>query len=441
MRPMKFGLLAAMATAMLLPAAMVAAQNNKPAAVSEASRKDGMKDAPALVQTAALPCQVADARLIGKDAKAGASFYEVACSGGAMGFVIQKAKDNSTSAYTCLETAAPGPDGKASSLKCLLPGNADPKASLAPALTKAGVQCTPTNARAMGVNAEKKSLFEVACQEGAGYIILTSTPYDPAKDVAAPINCNELDDNPNGKCTLSDKATRLALVDRLTQQANVGCTVKDRRYIGATRDGATFYEASCQDGKGYIMKADAKGAMTQNWECSKAQEVLGGCTLTDAREAATAQAALYTRLAKTAGSNCDVDRYAVFPARGTDEVVELVCKDGNGAIGIFKASGPGDVMDCGHALAAGYKCSLSKDTAGYAALTADLKKYNYNSCVVSNARPAAKTQKGTVLVEVACADGLPGYTIEYNATPKVTSVGATSCRFAAGVCELPGNKS
>jgi hypothetical protein len=49
-----------------------------------------------------------------------------------------------------------------------------------------------------------------------------------------------------------------------------------------------------------------------------------------------------------------------------------------------------------------------------------------------------RTQKGTTLVEVACADGLKGYVLEYNATPTVTAVGATGCAFA-GNCQLPGN--
>ena len=57
--------------------------------------------------------------------------------------------------------------------------------------------------------------------------------------------------------------------------------------------------------------------------------------------------------------------------------------------------------------------------------------------MVSNARPAAKTAKGTIYVEVACTDGYKGYMIEYNPNP-VTAIGATGCAFAGG-CKLPGN--
>ena len=124
--------------------------------------------------------------------------------------------------------------------------------------------------------------------------------------------------------------------------------------------------------------------------------------------------------------------------KGNDEAVELLCANGESAVGLFPPTGKGQVLDCGRALAAGYKCSLGKPN--YAGLTEDLRKFNQKTCTVSNARLAAKTQKGTILVEVACSDGLPGYMIEYNTAPTVAAVAATGCRFTGG-CQLPGNKT
>jgi hypothetical protein len=86
---------------------------------------------------------------------------------------------------------------------------------------------------------------------------------------------------------------------------------------------------------------------------------------------------------------------------------------------------------------AGFKCSLSKD-ASLAPLTADLKKFNFNSCEVSNSRVIGKTEAGTTYVEVACADKLKGYVIEYQSAPAVTAIKALGCAFA-GNCKLPGN--
>lgn len=438
MRPIKWGLAAALCAAVLAPVAVSSAPKGS-APVSEAQRKQGMSEAPAAVQSAGLSCQVSDARFIGKasDAKTKTetSYYEVAC-GPNMGYILQAPKDAPATAFSCVEMmTAPGQPAKEGALSCVLPGNSDPKAQLAPLLAKANVQCVPEKARGIG-QTKTNTFLEVACQGGSGYILIASSPLDPAKPAEAQ-NCLNFDDtNGNVKCELTDKATRLAVVDRYAAQANNGCVIKDRRFVGSSKDGGDFYEASCQDGKGYIYKV-ANGQLAQTWGCGQAQGILGGCTLTDSRQATAEQAALYTKLAHNAGSNCDVDHYAEFPMRGNDEVVELACKDGTGAVGIFPATGKGQVMDCGHALAAGYKCGLTKDS-GYASLTSDLKKFGKNTCTVSNARVSGKTPKGTIMVEVACADGYKGYMIEYNTAPTVTAVGATGCAFAGG-CKLPGN--
>lgn len=441
MRPTAFGLVAALTAALLVPPAAMSQAKKAPAAVTEAARKVGMAEAPALVATVGLPCQVVDARLVGKTedkkAKTSTSYYEVACATGGMGYVLQAPVGGTATAFTCIEANTPPEPGKPSALPCLLPGNADPKSALTPMLAKAGVQCVPENVRGIG-QSKINTYVEVACQGGTGYVVVASAPFDAAKEIQAQ-NCLNFDDGAgNIKCALTDKASRLAVVDRYAADAKNGCVVKDRRFVGAAKDGANFFESACQDGKGYIYKIDGRGALAQTWDCAKAQGILGGCELTDAREAETAQAELYTRLAKAAGSTCVVDKYAVFPAQGSDDVVELVCKDGTGGVGVFKGGGKGSVLNCGHALAAGYKCGLNKAGSGNAELTADLRKFDQKTCTVSGSRLAAKTAKGTILVEVACSDGFKGYMIEYNTQPTVTAVGAIGCAFAGG-CKLPGN--
>lgn len=430
MRPIKWGLGAALVAALLAPIAVMSAP---PAKITPMSAKDREQLTP-LVQASGAPCQVSDARLIGKGTdpktKVESSYYELAC-GGSMGYILIAPKGAQPTAMSCIETA-----DKTNPLNCALPANADPKAQLGPVVAKSGVSCTPTNARAIG-ETKTNTLLEIACQGGSGYILIASAPLDPAKPVEAQ-NCLSFDDQAgNIKCELSDKASRMAVVDRLAQAANTGCTVKDRRFVGTAQSGGDFYEASCQDGKGYIFKAGPGGALAQSWPCAQAQNVLGGCTLTDARQASAEQAALYTKMAHTAGSTCDVDHYALYGMRGGDEVVELACKSGQGAIGIFPATGAGQVYDCAHAVLLGVSCRLTKGVS-YASLTADLHKFNVKTCEVSNTRLMGETPKKTLMVEVACADGLKGYVLEYKTTPSITAVGATGCAFAGG-CKLPGN--
>ena len=76
------------------------------------------------------------------------------------------------------------------------------------------------------------------------------------------------------------------------------------------------------------------------------------------------------------------------------------------------------------------------DANSYGSVTADLKKLGKPDCAVSNARVIGKTAMGTTYLEVACADGLKGYVMEYSAD--LTPLSTTGCAFTKD-CKLPGN--
>ncbi|HXA40768.1 MAG TPA: hypothetical protein VNW53_17345 [Phenylobacterium sp.] len=436
MRPIGLGLLVALIVAMVAPAAAMAAPAVKAPTVDAASRKQGMADAPAILQAAGIECPVSDARLAGKgakDPKTGVtpSVYEVACGPGSIGFLLQTNGTAAPNVFSCLVANYPADMTKPGN-PCILPTNLDLMPAVTTLTTKAKVPCTPEKVRGIGQTATN-TIFEVLCPGGAGYMVTASAPLLVSKDASA-LNCLAYDAaNANVKCALGEPAARLAIADKFAGAANVGCTVKDRRFIGLLTDGTEGYEFACADGKGWIVKASTTGQVTQSLDCAKVPP--GTCTLTDTRAATAEQASLYTKLAKNAGSNCAVTRYAIFPAQGDKEVVELVCADGAGSIGIFPASGKGVVYDCGHALLAGFRCTLGK--VDYAGLTADLKKFDKKDCTVSSVGQPLKSATGSMRLEVACADGLPGYMVEYTdpATPKE----AVACSFA-GNCTLPTNK-
>lgn len=440
MRPIAIGLAAVLAIAAFAPAAI--SQSKKAEEITEKARTQGMAEAPALAAAAGVACKVTDARFIGKvddkKAKTSTNFYEVDCDQG-LGFVVQNITGApKPSVFTCVEANAPGADGKPSSLSCKLPGNADPKSDLAPLLTAAKVQCTPEQVRGIGQSATA-TFFEVQCQGSSqGYVLKTSAPADAAKPAEA-TDCMLYDDaETNIKCTLRDKTARLAVIDTYAAAANNGCAVKDKKYIGQSQAGSAFFEVACQDGKGYLLKVDA-GKLAQTYECSKASTVMGGCTLTDAKEAMMEQNGLYTRLAKSAAFDCDVSKYAPFPGPAGKDVVELACTNRpDGGVGIF--GGPNDkpqVIDCARAPIAGYRCSFSKPETAYKVVTADLKRLGKNECDVSATRVIGKTAKGTTFMEVACADGLKGYVIEYQPEP-LSALSVIGCAFTKD-CKLPGN--
>jgi hypothetical protein len=446
MRPLRLGLLAALIVAVLAPATAMAQRlptsgggaKIVPSTISAQSRKDGMKDAPAIIQAAGVNCALSDARLAGtvaadkKTGSLGGKVYEVACGEGSIGFIAMANVTGAPTLLSCVLNNYPADMPAVAPNPCILPTNLDLRPALLALAKKAKVPCDPDRIRGIGANATN-TFYEVSCPDGAGYVVIgASSPLDVAKGVTM-ANCLAYDATETAlKCKLNDPAKRLAAADRFAGMANK-CVPKDRRYIGLLTDGTEGYEFACSDGKGYIYKINAAGAVATTLDCSKVAS--GSCTLTDTRAATAEQASLYTKLAKNAGSSCVVSKYAIFPVSGDKEVVELVCGDGNGAIGMFPATGKGTVLDCGHALVAGYKCSLGK--ADYAGLTADLRKFDKKECTVSSVGQPLKAPDGSIRLEVACSDGLPGYMIQF--TDPQSPKEATACSFA-GNCVLPTNK-
>ncbi len=452
MRPIGMGfaaaLMAALVSLLLTAAPAFAAPKAPVAAVSKDQRAKGMAAAPDLIAAAGLQCQLADARLIGEQndpkTKTKRSFYELACSDNE-GVIVAKISDQpAPQVFTCMETDAPGADGKPNGLRCVLPGNADPKAGLLPYVSKAGAACTPDQIRALGHSAANTD-FELKCHEGGGFILMTSAP--PRMDKPVTVRpCVIFDPAGTVKCELTDRAAQLAVADRLAAQSGKDCAVKDRSYVGISDTGQIYYEVACQNGKGYVLEQAPNGALTKTIDCANADYLNGGCKLTDARSAKTEQSGLYTQLARKAGFACDVSGYAPFSINlPGKEVVELACSNRpDGGIAIFSAnpSDPSVIYDCAHSELKNFRCGLTKPAAAYPKLTEELKRLGKTTCAVSNARTVGVTADQRGFIEVACSDGLPGYMIEYAMTP-VAPKGVLACASAAGIaggCTLPGNK-
>ena len=465
MKPVGFGLAAAAMVAVLAGALTLGAPSSvqaqprpaRPAGappvappVTPAARTAGMTAAPAIIAASRLPCTLADARLIGTNGRGPEqqSFFELACTGG-LGFVVAVKPNQPTlppQAFTCIETAAqPNPATGVNPLHCVLPGNADQNAALQPFMQKAGATCGVSRYRAIG-QTSTNTIIEVQCSEGTGYIVTMSVP-PAATNPVVMVPCLAFDGTGNVNCQLSDRAALLANIDTLNSRSDRHCPVRDRRYVLTTRTGATFYEIACQDNSGYMLEVAATGAVTRTVPCATADYVNGGCTLTDARAAQTAEAGLYTGLATRAGFNCQVQRYAPLntAVRGQD-TVELQCSNRpDGAIGIFPvaAGQAAEIIPCGHALVAIMRCSFTPEANQYPVLTADLQALGRNSCAVSALRAAGVSQaEGKTYIEVACADGLLGYIIEFQRRPQIRATLAIACTLASGInggCQLPGN--
>lgn len=439
----RLGVAAAIILAMAATSAVTVAAPKKgkeeaaaPGAISEKDRERGMAEAPALAQSAGLTCKVVDARFIIADNKTKTNYYEIACDQG-LGYVVisDPAKPAPTGA-PCYEANRPI-EGKPSPLTCRLPGNVDLQAQLVPYVAKSGVTCTVAKSRYIGAS-PTKTFIELACQEGAGQIMILTNPANLSGG-AEMSNCLNYEPGGTVSCELTDRAAQLAIIDTLMAGSGKTCAIKDKRYVLSTKAGSNWYEAACQDGSGYMIEQAANGALARTVPCADADFVGGGCTMTDARASKTEQNGLYSRLAGKAGFNCNVERYGVFNVPDK-EIVELKCTDRpDGAIADF-SSAKAVVYSCPVAEAQGYRCSFSDKAQSYAQITKDLKSLKDTTCVVRETRPMDKATDTTVYVEANCSDGNGSYVIGYQrGGTKATEVLACAQAKSLGGCKLPGN--
>lgn len=445
MRPIVIGLFVAVLAAILTPAAgafaatpVASGKALPPPPIDPDMRKKGKAAAPDLVKTANINCQIVDARELGESTdaktKVKSTYYEVACKDSGGFIIASHAAPAPPDVATCIEVAG-------TPAACALPADLDPKAPFVAVASRVDPNCVVANARGIGHAADgSKTVFELACADGSGFMLETSYPFDPAKPVKL-LPCIVLDSSASNKCTLTTAEAHMAAVDSLIAQAVKDCVVKDRRYMGSDTAGVSYYEFACQNGKGYILPQNVDLSLGKPIDCENTDQ----CTLTDIRARKSEQAGLYSKLAQAGGYNCDVAEYAPFNVDlPKHEVIELSCTNRpDGAVAIFAASSsePAVFYDCAHSEMEGYRCGITKPDAAVASLTADLKTLKRDTCTVSASHYIGVSADKHGYVEVACADGLPGYTIEYTLTPLAPDQAfpCTGPPPVNGTCTLPGN--
>jgi hypothetical protein len=413
----------------------------------------GMAAAPALIKAARLPCTLSDARFMfgATDAhKEEFKVYEVACQEG-VGYVIAAPQKAGAAPVVsdCMATMQPVA-GKPNPMACKLAGNADPAKGLNTLMARSGRSCAVEKGRYLG-STNDLNVYEVACRQGGGYIL------QAAKAPGGPTTahtCLAYGAGSNLRCTLLTPVQQQDAVTDLIAASGKSCGMINDGYRGFTAADHDYVEVACSGGRGYMLEIDPAGRLVAATDCLQAAGIGGGCTLTEARPARIAEdasygdvgKATYSDLARQAGFDCAVSKYADFPPLPNGaEVVELACSNRpDGGVGVFSTTARPVVWDCLRAHAKGYTCSFTSESTVYGRLTSQLKAKGA-TCAVNDARPYGRNGSGADQIEVSCAGGGPGWVLEYPPHAADPSGALLSCAQAAASggsgCQLAANKT
>ncbi len=290
-----------------------------------------------------------------------------------------------------------------------------------PLVTQAGLPCTLTDAKVLGVGKPKDdkgkevqtTYYELVCSEGLGYVLIapqggTPTGFDCLALTANKPKAGEAD---KGQlyCRLPANADPVKGLQPVAAKAGLACTVDQARWMGANPEQKfDQYEISCSEGRAYVLQVPAGGSTHALTPIDCLTLDSGVCQYFTKEKLA----GLMSRLAGPANRPCQVTnaRWMGTAANTHHSYYELACSDEKA--GYVLELDPQDKfvssLDCARASAIGTGCTL---TSAAAAQTAELATYARLSkeigygCQVQSYRSLGLEQKtGRELVELACSD-------------------------------------
>jgi hypothetical protein len=282
-------------------------------------------------------------------------------------------------------------------------------------LADGGVTCSVVNARFIGtltlppdpkVKDSKPSTvngYEVACKEGGGYSMLTTTPKPLVQDCIASASNAVL------ACRLPENGDPKASLNPVMIEAGRTCTVADAKYLGATGAGVSFYEVTCKPGEGYILQREPGKPAIAN-PCLGMAESKLACTNTTLDAAKT-----YTKsLAAGVKKPCAITdvRFVGTTSSGFDGYEAACGPDAGYMFTVNNQTGAlGQQVDCSLAASFLGGCKLvdtSKAETQESKIYSSLAKKAGFPCDVNKYRLIGTMAGNTDVVELACANRADG---------------------------------
>ncbi|MBE7219207.1 MAG: hypothetical protein INR64_12110 [Caulobacteraceae bacterium] len=286
----------------------------------------------------------------------------------------------------------------------------------APALLQAaGARCTMSNAAFRGsgdVGGKKADIYEAACSEGPGMLILA---VKGAKPTAYP--CLAVADQKT-HCVLPENADPKAGLTSLATAAGRPCQVTGARYMGAsTSTGDTYYELACQNAGGFRLGVPAGTAKPEAVDCLALLGTAQQCTLTTKAQALAG----LQPLVQASGRPCQISdaRFVGNSEANHATYYEVACGASGGFVIATDTSGKFQrAIDCSQAAGLGGGCTLTKiDPAQERAHYTQLAAAAGFQCQVDRDRLIGSDSTGRSAVEIACSNRPDGAIALFPTTP------------------------
>ena len=305
-------------------------------------------------------CQITNARGLGHNATV--TVIEIACQGGA-GYIIDGSYPLSLSKPATFNPCAGITAGM--TIQCALTDAATTNAYVTGLVAKMGKPCDMKDHRYVGADSKGVAYFEVACQDGKGYMMEVTLT-----GAIAPIDC-AVADGIGGGCTLTSsraaQTEQAGLYSKLAHNAGFACDVSKYGPIPVSLPGHEVVELACSnrpDGAIAIFPTSAS-EKAQIDNCAVSELAGYRCSFTKA-DAAFPQ---LTSDLKTLGKSTCVVSGERLVGTTADKMgyIEVSCADGN----------PGYVISYTLATMApkeALTCSFAKDIAGGCQMPQNTKK-------------------------------------------------------------------
>jgi len=193
--------------------------------------------------------------------------------------------------------------------------------------------CQVTEAVQPGINAELQKIYEAACAEGPGYIMIAATPpqaFDCLElaGTAATARMRDPAADVGQQCALPANLNGLAVIGGWARSVGVTCTIDEAVAIGKSDADNIVYEIGCAGADGYWLERVGTG-----WDLKACLEVAstgGTCRFTTGQEQAVS---FETKLAGTDAAGCDVTRVRLMGSNSNGRFYEAKCAaEGEGYI-------------------------------------------------------------------------------------------------------------